>query len=241
LEQTKTSDPSLAGVTRTPRALLLDFYGTVVQEDDAPLGRICAQVSAATPTGATPREVGALWSRHFRQLSQESYGPAFRLQKEVERLSLQRVLEHYRVDLDARTISQVLYDHWARPPICPESRDVLAECKLPICLVSNIDNAELRSALSHHDLRFDPIVTSEDCRAYKPRGEMFTGALSLLGLPPGEVLHVGDSLGSDVRGAQAMGIPVLWVNRRGRPLPEGEGAPDYVSADLWGVLDLLNG
>jgi 2-haloacid dehalogenase len=93
--------------------------------------------------------------------------------------------------------------------------------------------------LPNHDLHFDRIVTSQDCRAYKPRPEMFERALTWLGLLPGQVLHAGDSLGSDVRGARAMGIPVLWINRKGRQDPGGECALDYVATDLTGLLDVL--
>jgi len=55
------------------------------------------------------------------------------------------------------------------------------------------DNADLASALKHVRMSFDHVVTSEDCRAYKPRPEPFQRALRLLGLEAHEVLHVGDS------------------------------------------------
>jgi HAD superfamily hydrolase (TIGR01509 family) len=116
---------------------------------------------------------------------------------------------------------------------------VLAQCRIPVCLVSNIDNAELESALRHNDLAFDRVVTSEDCKAYKPRGETFERALALLDLSAAEVLHVGDSLGSDVRGAKAHGIRVLWINRRGRRAPTGHAAPDFEATDLRGLLSFL--
>ncbi|WP_306769282.1 HAD family hydrolase [Parafrankia sp. BMG5.11] len=41
----------------------------------------------------------------------------------------------------------------------------------------------------------------------------------MLGLPPDAVLHIGDSLTSDVAGAHTLGIPTIWVNRSGRPRP----------------------
>lgn len=69
---------------------------------------------------------------------------------------------------------------------------------------------------------------------------MFEKALSLLNFSAGEVLHVGDSLRADVRGAKAMGMPVLWINRKGRIIPAGNERPDYVSADLIGIIELLN-
>jgi len=161
------------------------------------------------------------------------------LQKELERVSLERVLRRFKADLDSAALSRVLYDYWARPTLFPESRNVLLKCTIPVCLVSNIDNAELNSALDHARLSFDLIVTSEDCRAYKPRPDMFEKALSLLGLHPEEVLHLGDSLGSDVRGAKSLGIHVLWINRKLRPPPPANESPDYVATNLKGLLDFV--
>jgi FMN phosphatase YigB (HAD superfamily) len=107
-------------------------------------------------------------------------------------------------------------------------------------LVSNIDNEILNSALLNNQLSFDFIVTSEDCRAYKPRPELFDKALSLLNLTSKEVLHVGDSLGSDIQGAKAMGIPALWINRKNRPFPSViEKQPNHVSTNLKGIFDYI--
>ena len=222
-----------------PRAILLDFYGTVVEEDDAPIADTCARIADVSPLRVRARAISSYWGRMFRQLCSESYGRAFRSQREIERLSLERVLREFQADLDLDHLLRPQYRYWAHPSIYRESKDILARCSIPVCLVSNIDNADLRSALAHNDLSFDMVVTSEDCRAYKPRGEMFKKALSLLGLSPGEVLHVGDSLAADVRGAKAQGIPVLWINRLHRDVPHGQDAPEYTFTDLRGLLDML--
>ena len=224
-----------------PRGLLLDFYGTVVQEDDAAISRICSEIAEASPSGAMPAEIATYWGRQFTQLCRESVGESFRLQKELERLSLEKVLIHFEAGLDARMLSRILYDYWAGPSVFPESRSVLSQCNVPVCLVSNIDNAELRLALDCSGLSFDHIVTSQDCRAYKPRPQMFEKAMAILRMKPDQVLCVGDSLLSDVCGAKALGIPALWTNRKQRPIPSGRDAPDYVSNDLTGLLAVLNG
>lgn len=222
-----------------PRALLLDCYGTILEDDGALIRKVCDQISEVSPLAATTAEIGSYWGRLFGQLCAQSFGARFRTQREIVRASLADTIKHFQVDLDSDEISQSLFRHWQRPAIFPEIKEVLALCRVPKCLVSNIDNAEVQLALKHNDLSFDWVVTSEDCRAYKPRGEMFEKALSLLDLPGGEVLHVGNSFSSDVRGAQSQGIPVLWVNRKGRQPPLGDDAPDYMSADLTGVLDIL--
>jgi len=222
-----------------PRAILLDFYGTVVAEDDVPFRKICDEISQVSNLRATAVEIAAYWSRLFHELCDRSYGARFRSQKELVLLSLKQVLQHFEAVLNAEALSQSLYEYWAHPTIFPESKEVLAKCQIPICVVSNIDNAELQSAIRHNDLRFDWVVTSEDCRAYKPRSEVFEKALSLLGLSPGEVLHVGDSLNSDVRGAKSKGIRVLWINRKKREVSHADETPDYIATDLTGLSSFL--
>ena len=224
-----------------PQAVLLDFYGTVVEEDDVVIQRTCVRIAEVSPLAATPKEIGLSWGHVFGRMCTQSFGRAFKTQRELERLSLQHVLEQFQCDLNPDVLSTALVEYWRRPTLFQESREVLARCEVPICLVSNIDSADLRAALEYNDLRFDLIVTSEDCRAYKPRSEMFDRALALLGLARGKVLHVGDSLGSDVRGAKSLAIPVLWINRKGRSTPDGDNAPDYVSTDLSGLLSVLEG
>ena len=63
------------------------------------------------------------------------------------------------------------------------------------------------------------MVTSEDARSYKPRPEPFDHALDLLDVRRDAVLHAGDSLSSDVAGANRAGILMAWVNRSARPRP----------------------
>jgi 2-haloacid dehalogenase/putative hydrolase of the HAD superfamily len=220
-----------------PKALLLDFYGTVVLDDDAALTAICEKVALVAAQDVSAKDVASYWWRQFTELFQQSHGDEFRTQVELDILSLERVLDHFCAPLDAKALISPLFTYWETPEMWPEAREVLEQCDLPICLVSNIDNAELAIALQRNNLTFQYIVTSEDCRAYKPHPAPFMRALELLGLEPHELLHVGDSLTSDVRGAQALGIPTLWINRTGRKLPE-DCSPEYVATDLYGLLSV---
>ena len=224
---------------RWPRAILLDFYGTVVEEDWVPIASVCDQIATASADNVTSQQVLSQWGRLMGDMCLESHGANFRLQRDIERISLDATLRHFDVHLDSETLSRGLFEYWECPPIFPESRSVIAQCTVPVCLVSNIDNADLASAVKHHDLHFELIVTSEDCRAYKPRPEPFQKALSRLALAARDVLHVGDSLSADVQGAKALGIPVLWINRKNKPLPRTEMRPDYESSDLTGIVGAL--
>ncbi|HCT75879.1 MAG TPA: hypothetical protein DGT23_04670 [Micromonosporaceae bacterium] len=59
-----------------------------------------------------------------------------------------------------------------------------------------------------------------------------------LGLGADEVLHVGDSLNADVRGAHAAGIRAAWVNRHGQATPQDVPVA-YEIADLAGLTAML--
>ncbi|MCR5275214.1 MAG: HAD family hydrolase, partial [Clostridiales bacterium] len=50
---------------------------------------------------------------------------------------------------------------------------------------------------------------------------LFEYALSKTGLQPEEVIHIGDSMSSDVKGAGSVGIRAIWLNRFGKEVPEG--------------------
>ena len=84
---------------------------------------------------------------------------SFRLQKDLECASLKLVLNKYEVDLDPIEISQYLFDYWMKPQKFPESEYVVSKIPIPICLLSNIDNKELESALGHTGFAFKHIVT----------------------------------------------------------------------------------
>jgi FMN phosphatase YigB (HAD superfamily) len=78
----------------------------------------------------------------------------------------------------------------------------------------------------------------------KPRREIFEATLALLGAEPGEVMHVGDNLDADVRGAGELGIRTVWVTRRVKDadavLERHKGPPpEHIVSDLSELPALL--
>lgn len=64
--------------------------------------------------------------------------------------------------------------------------------------------------------RFDFAVFAQDVRIEKPDQRIFQIAAGRAGCVPDRLLHVGDSLVTDVAGAQAVGAQGVWLNREGR-------------------------
>ena len=63
------------------------------------------------------------------------------------------------------------------------------------------------------------IVHAEHVGEPKPAADPFLHAVELAGADPARWVHVGDDIETDVRGAQAMGMRAVWINRRGAVLP----------------------
>lgn len=108
-----------------------------------------------------------------------------------------------------------------KPPIFEEAKEFFSKSPVPVYIVSNIDTSDIICAIEYHGLNPAGVFTSEDARSYKPRRELFELALSKTGLKPDEVIHIGDSISSDVKGASALGIKTLWLNRFGKAVPDG--------------------
>ena len=113
-----------------------------------------------------------------------------------------------------------LYERFAQPDAWRVFEDVLptldalASRGIRLGVISNWDERlrELLRRLELHDY-FEAIVISCEVGFSKPSPVIFGQASIKLGLPPPAILHVGDSLSMDVRGAEAAGFQSLHLRR----------------------------
>jgi len=92
--------------------------------------------------------------------------------------------------------------------------DALAQRGLRLGVISNWD-ARLRPLLASLGLaaRFEVIVISCETGCAKPAREIFELAAKDFKLSPTQIFHVGDSVESDVRGAQLAGFQAVQIAR----------------------------
>ena len=202
------------------KAIFLDFYGTVVFEDGENISKI-TKIISETGDGSDPSAIGGYWWDVFYRSFVDSYGKTFRTQRDIEQESLAQTIEHFKSTANAEELSNEMFEYWQKAPIFPESKQFLAESPVPVYIVSNIDTCDIDAAIAYHGLNPAGVFTSEDAKSYKPRKELFEYALECTGLQPEDVVHIGDSLSSDVKGASSLGIDTIWVNRSNREVPEG--------------------
>lgn len=82
------------------------------------------------------------------------------------------------------------------------------------------------------------IVISEEVGVMKPHPKIFDHSTELVGIDRSEILYVGDSLSSDVKGGKAAGWQVAWYTNN--PTPEGSNLADLVFNDFDKLLVSLS-
>jgi HAD superfamily hydrolase (TIGR01549 family) len=127
--------------------------------------------------------------------------------------------------------SREIYREWAACQHFEMYEDVpavlrqISEAGLRIGLISNTHRC-LASFQSHFELQglISATVSSSDHGLMKPHPSIFTAALQLLDVAPGEAVMVGDSFRHDVVGALNVGMGAVLLNR-------GDAAAPAVVAD----------
>jgi 2-haloalkanoic acid dehalogenase type II len=219
------------------KAIFLDFYGTVVHEEEASLVEICHKIKAKSDTAASALEIGYDWMKEFNQLLSHSHGENFLKQRDLSATSLRNTLTKFKSNANEDELLELMFHHWKSPTIYNDAVEFFEKNNLPIFILSNVDHLDITEAINLLHLKVDGIITSEHVKAYKPHRDMFEYALNQNGFSPEEVLHVGDSLTSDVLGANQVGINSVWLNRSDKPL-SGDSKPDYIINNLNELLDL---
>ncbi|HLO11690.1 MAG TPA: HAD family hydrolase [Pseudoneobacillus sp.] len=220
------------------KAIFLDFYGTVVHEEEESLIKICHIIKEKSNTEATVADIGHYWMKDFNQLLTNSQGENFLKQRDVSTTSLRNTLTEFNSTANENELLELMFHQWKNPSIYEDAVEFFEKNKLPVYILSNVDHSDITDAINQLQLKVDGVITSETVKAYKPSREMFEHALTLTNFSPDEVLHVGDSLPGDVSGANQVGIKSAWLNRKGKPL-SGDSKPTYVIENLNEILNLI--
>ncbi|MFF1690346.1 MULTISPECIES: HAD family hydrolase [unclassified Streptomyces] len=155
------------------------------------------------PPRALPTHLDTLWRE--RDLSAERHRAAY--------TALAR-----EASLPSVELADALYDRhrtpaaWRPYPDTEATLRALRERGVPVAVVSNI-GWDLRPVFRDHGVHglVDAYALSFEHGVQKPDPELFQVACDKLGLPPGEVLMVGDDRVADV-GAAALGCQVHMVD-----------------------------
>ena len=141
-------------------------------------------------------------------------------------------------DVLANHLNEIFFKHrFATTELYEDTLDTLNALKerFVLGLISNGNNDPGRFGLSS---LFNFTMFAHEVGAEKPDPRIFSLAASRAGFLPSQMLHVGDSLDEDVKGAKSIGMIPVWINRTMRKSPGLEVGYEIVS--LRELLDLLS-
>ena len=218
----------MAKVSRIPegtRAVFFDAGGTLFRPFPS-VGHYYSRVAARHGCPAGAQEIEAafhrVWSEHDGIGDLRSHSDE-KIEKEFWRKIVKAVFKDFKGLKAFDPFFDELHDLFAEPGVWklyPEVEEVLRslqEKKFILGMVSNWDSRLLKLCQGLGiDRYFDFKVISAVFGAAKPNPKIFEEALRKADVPAEEVIHVGDSLEDDVRGAHLAGIKALWLDRSDR-------------------------
>ena len=212
----------------TPRAVTLDYWDTLYTGDVLPermklrqtalqrmltdLGHAIGDDELATLYHASGKEADRWWRDEHR-----GYTAAERIRWMLQRLSIERPEDCEHVARACAAVDEALIRF--PPPLLAGAAEAVAAIagryRLGIISDTGFASGKAQDDLLRHDgLRslFEVTIYSVDVGHAKPRREPFAAALDALGLPPADVIHIGDNERTDVRGALDMGMRAIRVD-----------------------------
>lgn len=210
---------------------LVDYQATIVPA----LRRALGAAADATLLARAWRAKQLEWTQLSNSLSRARI--PFR---ECTRLALVHVLARHRIDVTEPDV-EALVAAWDRLAPWPEAAATVATIRArgyAVAILSNGDEAMLRSGAAAFDVAFDHVFASDQAGCYKPHPAMYALPASRAGITARDVLHVAGS-GNDVLGAKLAGLRCVWSNRAGEPPADAAVRADAELGDLSGLLALL--
>jgi 2-haloalkanoic acid dehalogenase type II len=123
------------------------------------------------------------------------------------------------------------------PDTNPSLKRLAASCALGI--LSNVDDDLLDETRRYFPIEWDLIVTAEQVGSYKPAHAHWIEARRRMEGRYGRWTHVAQSYYHDVVPALELGLPVVWVNRRGERLESNQRPPTDEVRTLAEAADLI--
>ena len=230
------------------RCLLFDVDDTLMDYHQAEM-QILRRIFAENGKVPSQAELDDLWEKSWLYWNLRGLHETWReeIQRDYVRLYRDAVTDYcayMRRKYDLKQDENALYELFGRylGEAVTLYDDVLPVLKMlkgyfVLCAASNALSDCQRPRLRAMGIRFDHIFLSEEMGTIKPAQVFFRKAAQAAGCETAECMMVGDSLSSDIAGAQKAGMKTCWINRAGRAL-SGEIQPDAVIQNLHQLLKI---
>lgn len=223
------------------RGFILDADNTLFDFDRGEREALDDTLSQLLPPGGYPQEAFESYHRINAALWQGFERGAVSLE-ELRVSRFRELFAELGLKADPGQASALYIEALAgKAFLLPHARAVLEALhrRAALALLSNGLSRVQRGRLERSGIGvfFRRIIISEEVRLAKPDPGIFLLAAGELDLPRNEVLCVGDSPATDIRGAHLAGLATCWLQSPGSLYPPEEPPPDYRISDLRELLD----
>lgn len=119
--------------------------------------------------------------------------------------------------------------------------DLLDSSGIPWGIVTNGSPTQLKKIERVGLTRAQCVIVSAIFGARKPERAIFHAAANAIGVPPENILFIGDNIEADIIGAANAGMQTAWM-KRGREWPMGENSvvPNYLISHVAEIQALVS-
>lgn len=164
-----------------------------------------------------------------------------------ERLAVRRyqlLLDALHTSGDAVTINRYYKKELSvQNPMLPNALAVCYQLSrfLKLYLITNGTPETQWGRLEHSPITpyFTEIFISGEIGWQKPQKEFFDYVFSKINAEKEQLLVVGDSLSSDIKGGQNAGLDTCWICKKGEMLPDNAAIPTYIIHNLNELMPIL--
>ena len=202
------------------KAVFLDYTGTIIEEggpDGMEMLKRCWKNSDIESMEA----MLAYWWKLIKAYEVVSYKESYITEDEIVDRALAECAEKIHLKENFAELHRLCQRFWMYAPAFPDTKEFFDKCSVRIFVISNNGLSYVEEGMRDKDLHPAGIICGDMVRAYKPHEEIFLKALEVSGLNAEEVIHIGDSVTSDVAGAVRAGITPVLLDRQGDKSCEG--------------------
>jgi len=196
------------------KGIFMDYTGTMVREDGE-YTRQLVDTYLKHSSIKDPKAVFSMVWRLIKDYESRSYLEDFVTEDEIVEDIIKFSRRMHGLNCDFEALRETWRLSWIYAPLFEDVEPFFRSCPVPIYVITNDGLPYIQRSMEDKGLHPAGIVSADMVRAYKPHREIFDEALRLSGLRAEEVLHVGDSVESDVEGARAAGIRPVLLDRKG--------------------------
>ncbi len=186
------------------KAVFIDYTGTIMKEAGKDVEEMTMRLYKNSDI-ESPQAMLNYWWGKLKKYENESFGDAFLTEDEIVDKLLADCVEELNLQENLEEAHELCRRY----------------CPLPIYVITNNGVRYVGEGMRHKALEPAGIICGDMARAYKPHRELFEKALEISGCSAQEVIHIGDSMASDVAGARAAGIRPILLDRKGTQETDG--------------------